>query len=320
MQLVVDKIARSFGINEIFKDISFMIDKGEKIGLVGVNGSGKTTLLRCLLAPETVDGGVVRFEPGLKIGYVEQGFQNIGTGSLWQFMLRSCPEIVTMREELAALEARSAQLEPGAELDGVLEEYARVTKRYEHVDGYNYEAFIKRVLIGLGFEEAVWDKTAEHFSGGQKTRMMLAAALVRQPDFLILDEPTNHLDIAMTEWLEKYLQEFKGGLLVVSHDRAFLDNIATRILEMEGGHLTSFKGNYSKYLVQKELQTATLEAAYASQQDYIARTEAYIRRFKAGIKSKMARGRQSQLDRLERMDAPVQQKCFQKFFKKCVPQ
>ena len=207
MQLVVDKIARSFGINEIFKDISFMIDKGEKIGLVGVNGSGKTTLLRCLLAPETVDGGVVRFEPGLKIGYVEQGFQNIGTGSLWQFMLRSCPEIMTMREELAALEARSAQLEPGAELDGVLEEYARVTKRYEHVDGYNYEAFIKRVLIGLGFEEAVWDKTAEHFSGGQKTRMMLAAALVRQPDFLILDEPTNHLDIAMTEWLEKYLQE-----------------------------------------------------------------------------------------------------------------
>ena len=310
MQLVVDKIARSFGINEIFKDISFMIDKGEKIGLVGVNGSGKTTLLRCLLAPETVDGGVVRFEPGLKIGYVEQGFQNIGTGSLWQFMLRSCPEIVTMREELAALEARSAQLEPGAELDGVLEEYARVTKRYEHVDGYNYEAFIKRVLIGLGFEEAVWDKTAEHFSGGQKTRMMLAAALVRQPDFLILDEPTNHLDIAMTEWLEKYLQEFKGGLLVVSHDRAFLDNIATRILEMEGGHLTSFKGNYSKYLVQKELQTATLEAAYASQQDYIARTEAYIRRFKAGIKSKMARGRQSQLDRLERMDAPVQHEEF----------
>ena len=310
MQLVVDKIARSFGINEIFKDISFMIDKGEKIGLVGVNGSGKTTLLRCLLAPETVDGGVVRFEPGLKIGYVEQGFQNIGTGSLWQFMLRSCPEIMAMREELAALEARSAQLEAGAELDGVLEEYARVTKRYEHADGYNYEAFIKRVLIGLGFEEAVWDKTAEHFSGGQKTRMMLAAALVRQPDFLILDESTNHLDIAMTEWLEKYLQEFKGGLLVVSHDRAFLDNIATRILEMEGGHLTSFKGNYSKYLVQKELQTATLEAAYASQQDYIARTEAYIRRFKAGIKSKMARGRQSQLDRLERMDAPVQHEEF----------
>lgn len=310
MQLVVDKIAKSFGINEIFKNISFMIDKGEKIGLVGVNGSGKTTLLRCLLAPSTIDGGVVRFEPGLKIGYVEQGFQNIGEGSLWQFMLRACPDIIFMREQLTALEERSAKLLPGAELDGVLEEYARVTKRYEHADGYNYETFIKRVLLGLGFEEAIWDKTAEHFSGGQKTRMMLAAALVRQPDFLILDEPTNHLDIVMTEWLEKYLHEFKGGLLVVSHDRAFLDNIATRILEMEGGQLTSFKGNYSKYLVQKEIQTATLEAAYASQQDYIARTEAYIRRFKAGIKSKMARGRQSQLDRLERLNAPVQHEEF----------
>lgn len=310
MQLVVDKIAKSFGINEIFKDVSFMIDKGEKIGLVGVNGSGKTTLLRCLLAPSTVDSGVIRFEPGLRIGYVEQGFQNIGLGSLWQFMLRACPEILEMRAEMAALEARSAQLEAGAELDGVLEEYARVTRRYEHMDGYDYEAFIKRVLIGLGFEEAVWDKTAEHFSGGQKTRMMLAAALVRRPDFLILDEPTNHLDIVMTEWLEKYLQEFRGGLLVVSHDRAFLDNVTTRILEMEGGRLHSFRGNYSKYLVQKDIQTATLEAAYAAQQDHIARTEAYIRRFKAGIKSKMARGRQSQLDRLGRMDAPVQHEEF----------
>ena len=269
VSIELKNVSKHYGEPLVVTPFSLTMEAGCRTVLLGPSGCGKTTLLRCLLAPETVDGGVVRFEPGLKIGYVEQGFQNIGTGSLWQFMLRSCPEIMAMREELAALEARSAQLEAGAELDGVLEEYARVTKRYEHADGYNYEAFIKRVLIGLGFEEAVWDKTAEHFSGGQKTRMMLAAALVRQPDFLILDEPTNHLDIV--------------------HDRAFLDNIATRILEMEGGHLTSFKGNYSKYLVQKELQTATLEAAYASQQDYIARTEAYIRRFKAGIKSNQQR-------------------------------
>lgn len=215
-----------------------------------------------------------------------------------------------MRRQLADLEAQSSQLAPGAELDAVLEEYTRVTKRYEYVDGYHYEALIKRVLIGLGFEEIVWDQTAEHFSGGQKTRMMLAAALLRQPDFLLLDEPTNHLDIVMTEWLEKYLQEFKGGLLVVSHDRTFLDNVATRILEMEDGRLTSFRGNYTKYLAQKEIQTATLSAAYSAQQEHIAKTEAYIRRFKAGIKSKMARGRQSQLDRLERLDAPVQQEEF----------
>ena len=311
MQLVVDNLAKSFGVKTIFKNVSFMIDKGEKIGLVGVNGSGKSTLLHCLLQNGYSDSGSVRFEAGTRVGYVEQGFGNIGSGSLWQFMMNSCPEIPEMRSRLQKLEAQAADLKPGEELDKVLDEYASVTRRYEYIDGYNYETRIKIVLNGLGFTEEVWDKPAQNFSGGQKTRILLAAALVKSPDFLILDEPTNHLDIRMTEWLEKYLQDFKGGLLIVSHDRKFLDNVATRILEMEGGHLQSFKGNYTKYMAQKEIQAATLEAAYAAQQDYIARTEAYIRRFKAGIKSKMARGRQSQLDRLERMEAPVHNEEFE---------
>ena len=309
MQLVVDKIAKAFGIHEIFKDVSFMIEKGEHVGLVGVNGSGKTTMLRCLLNPEWIDSGAIKFEPGISVGYVQQGFTDIH-GTIWQFMLEACPEITSLRRKLAELEAASAKLS-GAELDDCLEEYGRVLKRYEFIDGYNYENRIKRVLIGLGYTEGWWQENAATLSGGQKTRLMLAAALVRNPDFMILDEPTNHLDIVMTEWLEKYLQEFKGGLLVVSHDRAFLDHVAVRILEMEGGKLQSFKGNYSRYLEQKAIQTATLEAAYNAQQDYIARTEAYIRRFKAGIKSKMARGRQSQLDRLERMDAPVHNEEFE---------
>ena len=309
MQLVVDKIAKAFGIHEIFKDVSFMIEKGEHVGLVGVNGSGKTTMLRCLLNPEWIDSGAIKFEPGISVGYVQQGFTDIH-GTIWQFMLEACPEITSLRRKLAELEAASAKLS-GAELDDCLEEYGRVLKRYEFIDGYNYENRIKRVLIGLGYTEGWWQENAATLSGGQKTRLMLAAALVRNPDFMILDEPTNHLDIVMTEWLEKYLQEFKGGLLVVSHDRAFLDHVAVRILEMEGGKLQSFKGNYSRYLEQKAIQTATLEAAYNAQQDYITRTEAYIRRFKAGIKSKMARGRQSQLDRLERMDAPVHNEEFE---------
>lgn len=304
MQLVVDKIAKAFDIHEIFKNVSFMIEKGEHIGLVGVNGSGKSTLLHCLLDPEWIDAGAIKFEPGISIGYVQQGFSDIH-GTIWEFMLASCPEVTSLRHKLADLEAKSANLN-GDALDECLEEYGRVVKRYEFIDGYNFENRIKRVLIGLGYTEEWWQQNAETLSGGQKTRLMLAAALVRNPDFMILDEPTNHLDIVMTQWLEKYLQEFKGGLLVVSHDRAFLDNVAVRILEMEGGKLQSFKGNYSRYLEQKAIQSATLEAAYNAQQDYIARTEAYIRRFKAGIKSKMARGRQSQLNRMERMDAPVQ--------------
>ena len=309
MQLIVDKVAKAFGINEIFKNVSFMVDKGEHLGLVGVNGSGKTTLLRCLLNPEYVDSGVIKFEPGISVGYVQQGFTDIA-GTIWQFMMNSCPEVLNLRDKLQQLEEASADLD-GDALEETLEEYARVTKRYEHIDGYNLEARIKRVLIGLGYKEDWWEKDATTLSGGQKTRLMLAAALVRNPDFMILDEPTNHLDIIMTQWLEGYLREFRGGLIVVSHDRAFLDNVATRILEMEGGKLQSFKGNYTKYLEQKEIQTQTLEAAYAAQQDYIARTEAYIRRFKAGIKSKMARGRQSQLDRLERIDAPVYNEEFE---------
>ncbi|MBQ8690930.1 MAG: ATP-binding cassette domain-containing protein [Phascolarctobacterium sp.] len=309
MQLIVDNVAKAFGINEIFKNVSFMVEQGERLGLVGVNGSGKTTLLRCLLNPEYVDSGVIKFEPGTSVGYVQQGFTDIA-GTIWQFMMSSCPEVLNLRDKLQQLEEASADLD-GTELEEVLEEYARVTKRYEHIDGYNLETRIKRVLIGLGYKEDWWEKDATTLSGGQKTRLMLAAALVRNPDFMILDEPTNHLDILMTQWLEGYLKEFRGGLIVVSHDRAFLDNVATRILEMEGGKLQSFKGNYTKYLEQKAIQTQTLETAYNAQQEYIARTEAYIRRFKAGIKSKMARGRQSQLDRLERIDAPVYNEEFE---------
>jgi ATP-binding cassette subfamily F protein 3 len=305
MQLVVANLAKAFGAQEVFKDISFMIEKGERVGLIGVNGSGKSTLVNCLLNPDWADGGTVSFEPGLRVGHVEQGFASIKDESIWEFMLHSCPEILQLRIRLAELEK---EISTGAE--NVLQEYARTTQLYEHLDGYGYESRLKRVLLGLAFPEATWEHNALELSGGQKTRMMLAAALVSAPDFLILDEPTNNLDMQMMEWLEGYLQEFKGGLLIVSHDRAFLDHVTTRILEMEKGHLQSFTGNYSRYLEQKALQVKTETAAYNAQQDFIAAQEAYILRFKAGIKSKMARGRQSRLDRLERLDAPVENEEF----------
>jgi len=305
MQLVVEKLAKAFGVHEIFNELSFMIDKGERVGLVGVNGCGKTTLLRCLLEPEWIDGGVVRFEPGIKVGYVEQGFAGIHDESVWQFMLRANPEIIRLRKKLKELEAQAANDEES------LAAYARITQRYEYLDGYNYETRLKRVLLGLAFTENMWAQNALTLSGGQKTRLQLAAALAAAPDFLILDEPTNHLDIRMMEWLESYLREFKGGLLIVSHDRTFLNNIATRILELEGGKLRSFRGNYEVYQQQKEILLKTEIAAYNAQQEYIEKQEAYIRRFKAGIKSKMARGRQSQLDRLERLAAPVRSENFE---------
>ncbi|MBR4526635.1 MAG: ATP-binding cassette domain-containing protein [Acidaminococcaceae bacterium] len=305
MQLIVDKLEKSFGVQEVFKDVSFMIAKGEKIGLVGVNGSGKSTLVKCLLRPDYADRGTVSFEPGINVGYVEQGFGSIGRESVWDFMLKANPEILSLRQKLAELEQASASGN-----QEILDSYGRVTQRYEFLDGYHYEAKLKMVLFGLAFPEFMWGMQAASLSGGQKTRLLLAAALVSSPDFLLLDEPTNHLDIRMMEWLEGYLRDFKGGVLVVSHDRAFLDHVATRILEMEGGHIRSFTGNYTKYLAQKEILAKTEKAAYDAQQNFIAEQEAYIRRFKAGIKSKMARGRQSRLDRLERLEAPVENESF----------
>ena len=305
MQLVVDKLAKAFGAHEIFHDVSFMVAKGEKIGLVGVNGSGKSTLVKCLLDPEYADRGTVSFAAGLQIGYVEQGFDRIGAGSVWEFMLEANPEILTLRQKLTDLEKALGNNDPA-----ILESYSRATQRYEYLEGYQYEAKLKMVLFGLAFPEVMWQQPAQTLSGGQKTRLLLAAALVSSPEFMLLDEPTNHLDIRMMEWLEQYLRDFKGGVVVISHDRVFLDHVVTRILEMEGGKLQSFPGNYSRYLVQKEIQTQMEKAAYAAQQDFIAEQEAYIRRFKAGIKSKMARGRQSRLDRLERLEAPVEQESF----------
>ena len=308
--VTVDGLKKSFGVHDIFQNVRFTIRQGEKVGLVGVNGSGKTTLLRCLLNPDFADGGTVKFAGELRLGYVEQGFDDFREETIWQFMQHACPDILSLRDKMQKLEEESGKAK-GDALQGILDQYARTESRYAHLDGYHYESNIKRVLIGLGYPEETWENRADKLSGGQKTRLQLAAALVNSPDLLILDEPTNHLDIVMSEWLEKYLREFRGGVLVISHDRAFLDNVVDDILEMEGDTLHRFKGNYSRYLEQKEVQVLTQTRAYEAQQEYIARQEAYIRRFKAGIKSKMARGRQSQLDRLERIDAPVQEEEFE---------
>ena len=308
--VTVDGLKKSFGVHDIFQNVSFTIRQGEKVGLVGVNGSGKTTLLRCLLNPDFADGGSVKFAGELRLGYVEQGFDDFREETVREFMQHACPDILDLREKMRRLEEASGRAQ-GEELQGILDQSARTESRYAHLDGYHYESNIKRVLLGLGYPEDTWQWRADKLSGGQKTRLQLAAALVNSPDMLILDEPTNHLDIVMSEWLEKYLREFRGGVLVISHDRAFLDNVVEEILEMEGGTIHRFKGNYSRYLEQKEIQVLTQTRAYEAQQEYIARQEAYIRRFKAGIKSKMARGRQSQLDRLERIDAPVQEEEFQ---------
>ena len=302
--LKISGLSKAYGIHTVFENISFSVRSGDRIGLCGANGAGKTTLLRCLIGTEEYDKGSVSLDSGCVIGYLRQDF-DYKTKSIagemeeaWRDLLR-CED--RMREVAARLEEK-----PGDE--ELVRAYGKLEARFDFLGGYEYRQTTKKILTGLGFSESDWERDIHSFSGGQKVRINLAAALVRHPDFLLLDEPTNHLDMEMLEWLEDYLRSYRGGILMVSHDRYFLDAIATGILDLENKRLRSFRGNYTRYRQTKDAQDAAYEKAYEKQQEHIRETEEYIRRYKAGIKSKQARGRQSQLDRLERMAAPVHEK------------
>ena len=299
IRLQVENLSKSFGARELFRDVNFRVDKGERVGFVGANGAGKTTLLRCLLGEEAYDAGYVHFDGAAVVGYAEQQAY-LGDGTLYEAFKDAFGDIRRLAEKKQALEKAMVAGDDGA----VMEEYGRVVARFEHLEGYDYESRIRRVAFGLGFTEADFTREIAALSGGQKTRVALAKALLRQPDFLFLDEPTNHLDIAMIEWLEGFLSEYPGGVLLISHDRFFLDRVATKIMELENQTITVYEGNYSYYLKVKTARRAALEAAYDKQQAHIRETEEYIRRYKAGIKAKQARGRQSQLDRLPRIVLP----------------
>ena len=307
-RLQVENLSKSFGVTTLFRDVNFRVDKGERVGFVGANGAGKTTLLRCLLGKEACDTGHIRFDGAATVGYAEQQAR-LGEGTLYEAFKGVFGDIHRLAEKKQALE--KAMAAGGGE--AALEEYSRIVTRFEQLEGYDYESRIRRVAFGLGFTDEDLARDVAALSGGQKTRVALARALIREPDFLFLDEPTNHLDIAMIEWLESFLAGYPGGVLLISHDRFFLDRVATKIMELEHQTVTVYAGNYSYFLKVKTARRAALEAAYAKQQAHIQETEAYIRRYKAGIKAKQARGRQSQLDRLPRIVLPPAEARFNYF-------
>lgn len=301
--LKVEGVSKAFGIEQLFSGISFELDRGDKVGLIGANGTGKTTLFRCMLGLEQADSGRVILPAGDSICYVEQDTA-LMEGTLEEELRSAFQDVIGYQEQMACLETAIAkEVEEQAQAI-LMKEYAKVVERFERGGGYSYETMIRRVASGLGFSTDDLARPVATFSGGQKTRISLAKALVRQPDFLFLDEPTNHLDIGMVEWLESFLKEYSGGVLIISHDRYFLDRVVGRVLELENKKITGFRGNYSSYLNQKIERVASQQNAYDKQQAYIAKTEAYIDRFRAGIKSRQARGRQSQLSRLERLESP----------------
>ena len=293
-------LGKSFGVRQVFSNVSFEIKEGDRIALVGPNGAGKSTLLKCILGIEELDEGQVVMSPVASIGYLQQDV-NLGDASLAE-------EIETAWEDVHALENKlqelTTYLETHEASESDLQRLDYLQNRLEWLGGYDYEQKTKRIVYGLGFTDEDLYKPANAFSGGQKTRINLAKALVRRPDFLFLDEPTNHLDMEMLEWLEGYLSSYRGGILIVSHDRYFMDRIVTGVVELDHHKATTYRGNYSRYVAQREERLKADTIAYEKQQEYIKKTEEYIDKYRAGIKSKMARGRQSHLNRLERLEAP----------------
>ena len=301
--LRINGLTKSFGIEKVFENVSFDIRSGERIGLVGANGAGKTTLLKCIMGAEEFDSGSVKAENGAVIGYLRQDF-NYESTTVREEMQAAWKDVLYYKEKMESL---AKVLEADHENKEIVAQYGQAEARFEFLGGYDYESTTRKILTGLGFTDEDWDRDIHSFSGGQKVRINLAAAFVRHPDFLLLDEPTNHLDMGMLEWLEEYLRSYKGGILMISHDRYFLDAAATGIIDLENHRIRTFRGGYTRYLVTKKNQDEAYEKAYEKQQEHIRETEEYIRKYKAGIKSKQARGRQSQLNRLERLEKPVHQ-------------
>ncbi|MCI6406874.1 ABC-F family ATP-binding cassette domain-containing protein [Veillonella caviae] len=293
-------LGKSFGVHQVFSNVSFEIKEGDRIALVGPNGAGKSTLLKCILGYEELDEGQIVTSPVASIGYLQQDV-NLGDDSLAVEIEKAWADVHALEDKLAEL---TTYLENHEASEGDLQRLDYLQNRLEWLGGYDYEQKTKRIVYGLGFTDEDLNKPASAFSGGQKTRINLAKALVRSPDFLFLDEPTNHLDMDMLEWLEGYLSSYPGGILIVSHDRYFLDRIVTGVVELDHHKAITYKGNYSRYIAQRDERLKSELAAYEKQQEYIKKTEEYIDKYRAGIKSKMARGRQSQLNRLERLEAP----------------
>lgn len=301
--LKISGLSKSFGIKTVFENVSFEVRSGERIGLVGANGAGKTTLLKCIMGAEEADKGSVKASDGAIIGYLRQDF-NYTSHTIREEMEDAWKDVLYYKDRMETL---ARELESSKSDEKLVEAYGRAEARFEFLGGYDYESTTRKILTGLGFSDDDWDRDIHSFSGGQKVRINLAAAFVRHPDFLLLDEPTNHLDMGMLEWLEEYLRSYKGGILMISHDRYFLDGVATGIIDLENHHIRSFRGGYTRYMETKENQDRAYEKAYEKQQEHIKETEEYIRRYKAGIKAKQARGRQSQLNRLVRLEKPVHQ-------------
>ncbi len=300
------EISKSYGTDIIIEDVSFGVEKGDRIGIVGPNGSGKTTLLSIIAGDLEPSSGNIYIRSGMTLGYLRQKNHFFSDGTVIREAEKTFEHFFRMEKELELLqEGISDHTRP--DFERCLTEYTALIEEYEKQGGYTYRSELSAVLKAMGFSDEDQQKKIDVLSGGERTRLALACMLLRKPDILILDEPTNHLDLRMLAWLENYLRGYQGTLLVVSHDRYFLDRIVTRIFDMSGGTLSAYTGNYSEFLVKREERMEALRREYEKQQAEIARQEEMIRRFRQhGTEhlAKRARSREKRLAQMEIRERP----------------
>lgn len=297
-------VKKSYGGDEILRGVSFQINPGEKVGLVGRNGAGKTTVFRIVTGSETADSGDVVKMNGLKLGLLDQHV-DFGAGeTVHTAALSAFKQIHDIEAGMRELEVRMVTDHSKETLD----RYADLQIAFEQADGFTYTARAEAILLGLGFDKDDWTLDTSILSGGQKNRLGMARLLLSNADVLLLDEPTNHLDVHAVEWLEQFLFDFDKAYVVISHDRYFLDRTTRRIVEIENGKAVDYKGNYSKYVIERALRREQQQREFENQQAFISKTQAFIRKNLEGQKTKQAKSRRNMLERLDRVDAVAAEK------------
>ena len=280
MILLADKVSKSFGGRTLYEGATLQLNAGQRWALVGPNGAGKTTLLKIVMGTETPDEGTVSFQKGTTVGYLEQEAKLAGHDTALEEVMASATEIRSLGARISELEAQIANAGDGDGLESLLDEYGHAQDRFERLGGYELESRARAILCGLGFPVEDLDKPAEDFSGGWQMRISLSKLLLRHPDLLLLDEPTNHLDLESVKWLEQFLAGYDGAVLLVSHDRAFMDACVSHVAALENRRLTTYTGNYSSYLRQREDNLEQLRAKRAAQEREIAHMQVFVDKFR----------------------------------------
>lgn len=307
MILNATNISKSFGSNEIIKDANFLVNEHEKVAIVGVNGAGKTTLLKILTGEEHADSGNVILAKDAKLGYLRQINNVDSTLSIIDELYTVIEHILNMEKRMLEMQEQMQHLS-GEELEALYSSYTALTHSYELMDGYAAKSKVIGILKGLGFDENDFERKINTLSGGQKTRVFLAKLLLEEPDIILLDEPTNHLDLRSIEWLESYLLNYKGAVIIVSHDRYFLDKIVSKVIDIENAEVQMYSGNYSDFSAKKQMLLDAKMKEYLNQQQEIKHQEAVITKLKQFNREKSikrAESRQKQLEKIDRVEAPV---------------